>query len=96
MQEYMADRTRVADPRGSGMPNNDAHHADFLQACKGWHPAGSNFGHGGPLTEIAMLGNIAQLIPGAELQWDAKNMTIPNHPEANQYLHYRYRDGWTL
>ena len=96
MKEYMASRTRVADPRGSGMPNNDAHHEDFLQACKGWHPAGSNFGHGGPLTEIAMLGNIAQLMPGIELQWDAKNMMIPNHPEANQYLHYRYRDGWTL
>ena len=96
MKEYMANRTRVSDEKGPGMPNNDAHHRDFVQACKGWNPAGSNFGHGGPLTEIAMLGNIAQLMPNTELQWDAKHMTIPNHPKANQYLHYAYRDGWTL
>lgn len=96
MQEYMADRTRVGDERGTGMPNNDAHHVDFLHACKGYDPAGSNFDHGGPLTEIAMLGNIAQLFPGEKLEWDAELMTIPNLPEANQFLHYRYRDGWTL
>ena len=96
MNDYMANRTRVDDERGRGMPDNVAHHQDFLQACKGWDPAGSNFDHGGPLTEIAMLGNIAQQMPGTELQWDAENMMIPNHPEANQYLHYAYRDGWTL
>ena len=56
----------------------------------------SNFDYGGPLTEISMLGNIATLMVGTELQWDAKRMTFPNHPEANQYLHFRYRDGWTL
>ncbi len=96
MNEYMENRTRVADPRGQGMPNNDAHHEDFLQACKGWDPAGSNFDHGGPLTEIAMLGNIAQKFPGQELEWDSKLMKITNVPEANQHLHYRYREGWAL
>ena len=96
MEEYMVNRTRVPDPRGPGMPDNSKHHEDFLHACKGFKDAGSNFEHGGPLTEIAMLGNLALLLPGVELEWDAKNMMIPNRPEANQYLHYRYRDGWTL
>jgi hypothetical protein len=26
----------------------------------------------------------------------AKRTIFPHHPEANQYLHYRYRDGWNL
>lgn len=96
MDEYMANRTRVEDSRGTGMPNNDAHHVDFIEACKGWHPAGSNFDHGGPLTEIAMLGNIAQQLPGEVLEWDATNMIVTNQPKANELLHYRYRDGWSL
>jgi len=96
MDDYMADRSRIEDERGPSMPDNFAHHVDFLQACKGWHPAGSNFDHGGPLTEIAMLGNIAQQLPGVELEWDSKNMIVPNVPEANAHFHYRYRDGWTL
>ncbi len=96
MKEYMGDRNRVPEPKASGPPSNLKHHQDWIQACKGWKAAGSNFDYGGPLTEIAMLGNIASLMPGTELQWDGKHMTFPNHPIANQYLHCRYRDGWTL
>ncbi|MEE2777369.1 MAG: Gfo/Idh/MocA family oxidoreductase [Acidobacteriota bacterium] len=96
MDEYMADRSRVEDERGVGMPNNFEHHEDFLQACRGYKVAGSHFGHGGPLTEIAMLGNVALMFPEDTLAWDAENMTIPNRPDANAHLHYRYRDGWTL
>lgn len=96
MNEYMANRTRVPDPRGSGTPENIAHFQDWLMACKGYRRNASNLDYGGPLTEIALLGNIAHHMPGTELQWDAKNMVFPNAPEANQYLHYPYRDGWTL
>jgi hypothetical protein len=49
-----------------------------------------------PSTEIAMLGNIASLMPGTDLQWGGEDMTLANHPEAKQYVHFRYRDGWTL
>jgi|TARA_B100000315_G_scaffold232738_1_gene245220 hypothetical protein len=96
MQEYLKSGTRSPDPRGQGMPDNLAHHLDFLQACRGGESPGSNFDHGGPLTEIAILGNIAQQLPGTKLEWDAENMTFPNHPEADQLLHYQYREGWTL
>ncbi len=97
MKEYMGDRVRLDRPgvRSTGLLNYN-HHRDWLRACKGWQPAGSNFDYGGPLTELATLGNIATLNVGTELQWDAERMTFPNHPEANQYLHFRYRDGWTL
>ena len=96
MKEYMGDRAKAPDPRGDRMPDNSAHHRDWLQACKGWNCTNSPFDDGAPLSEIAMLGNIAQRMLGTELQWDAEYMTFPNQPNANQYLHYQYRDGWTL
>ena len=46
--------------------------------------------------ENALLGNIASKTPGEKLEWDSKRMTFPNRPEANQHLHYAYRDGWAL
>jgi len=93
MKEYIGDRTKATDP---SWPNNIAHFQDWLQACKGWKPAGSNFDYGGPLAEIAMLGNIAHHMADTDLKWDAKHMTCPNQPKVNQYLHVQYRDGWTL
>jgi hypothetical protein len=30
------------------------------------------------------------------LMWDADNKAFSNLPEANQFLHYPYREGWTL
>ncbi|MEM7476329.1 MAG: Gfo/Idh/MocA family oxidoreductase [Planctomycetota bacterium] len=97
MKEYMGDRPRLDRPgvRSTGLLNYN-HHRDWLHACKGWEPAGSNFDYGGPLTELAALGNIATLQRGTELQWDAERMNFPNHPEANQLLHDPYRDGWVL
>jgi len=97
MKAYMGDRKRLdrAGVRAPGIGNVN-HHRDWLRACKGWEPAGSNFDYGGPLTELAMLGNISTLMVGTELQWDAERMNFPNHPDANWLLHFRYRDGWTL
>ncbi len=96
MNEYMGDRAKVPDPRGTRMPDNLAHHRDWLRACKGWDSVNSPFDGGAELTEIAILGSIAQRMMGTELQWDPEYATFPNHPNANQYLHYPYRDGWTL
>ncbi len=93
MKQYMGDRPKASDP---AWPNNLVHVRDWLQACKGGDPAGSNFDYAGPLSEIAVLGNIASHFPGTKLEWDAKCMTFPNQPQANQYLHFEYRDGWPL
>ena len=93
MKAYMGDRDRVEDPP---WPDNYAHFVDWIQACKGWEPAGSNFEYGGPLTEIALLGNIAHHYPGTKLDWDGARMTFPNQPGANRHLHIKYREGWAL
>jgi hypothetical protein len=33
---------------------------------------------------------------GGKMDWDSENFKITNLPEANKYLHYEYRSGWTL
>ena len=33
---------------------------------------------------------------GKKLEWDGPNLKFTNNNEANHYLHYEYRKGWTL
>ena len=76
-------------------PFND-HYRDFIHAVRDGRKAGSDFSYGGPLTEIALLGAIAQLFPGQELKWDAPNMRFANSAEATKLLTPAFREGWTL
>lgn len=71
------------------------HHEEWLAACKGGEPAGANFEFSGPVTEALLLGNVALRIR-KKLFWDAPNMKVVNVPEANQYLHFKYRSPWSL
>ncbi len=71
------------------------HHKEWLQACKGRKPAGSNFDFAGPLTEAVLMGNIA-IRTGKKLYWDGPNMKVTNVPEANEYVRRQYRQGWSL
>jgi predicted dehydrogenase len=87
MQEYQ--RPPKSIPRSSG------HYQEWIEACKGGGPAGSHFDYAGPLTETVLLGNVA-IRSDAKLYWDGENMRFPNHPEADQYLHRQYRDGWSF
>jgi predicted dehydrogenase len=71
------------------------HEEDWLRACKGQRPACSRFEIAGPLTEIALLGDIA-VLTGRPIEWDGKNLRITNDPEANRLIRRTYRRGWTL
>ena len=73
-----------------------SHVGDWIRACKDGKPASSNFGYGGPLTEMALLGVIAMRVPGKKLLWDGEAMKFTNSPEATRFVHPPYRDGWTL
>ncbi len=77
------------------LPRSPGHHKEWIAACKGGKPAGANFDHAGPLTEMVLLGNIA-IRTHKKLYWDAENFRITNVPEANDLLHCEYRSGWTL
>jgi hypothetical protein len=78
------------------IPRVKGHAWDFIEAIRSGRPAGSNFGYGGPLTEIALLGLIALRYPGQKLQWDGKAGRFTNHNEANKHLRTTYRPGWTV
>jgi predicted dehydrogenase len=77
------------------LPRSPGHHAEWVEACRGGKPAGSNFEFASLLTEVVLLGNVA-LKAGKKLSWDGANMKVTNVPEANDYLHRSYREGWTL
>jgi predicted dehydrogenase len=72
------------------------HHKEWIRACKNGSPTRSKFDFAGPLTEAVLLGTISVRMGGKKLIWDSENMRITNVPEANEYLHYQYRKGWTL
>ena len=77
------------------LPRSVGHYKEWVEACKGGKPAGSNFDFASLVTEVVLLGNIA-LRTGKKLYWDGPSMEITNVPEANQYLQTEYRQGWTL
>ena len=78
------------------LPRSIGHHKEWIQACKTGSETRSNFGFAGPLTEAVMLGTVSVRMGGKRLVWDSQNFKITNLPEANKYLHYEYRPGWTL
>jgi predicted dehydrogenase len=84
------------------LPRSPGHHQEWIDACKGGKPAGSNFDHAGPLAEAVLLGNVAlrpelrEKMNRTKLLWDGPNLKITNVPEANKFLRRDYRDGWTL
>jgi predicted dehydrogenase len=71
------------------------HHRDWLDACKGGAPAGSNFDWASRLTEIVHLGTLA-IRTGKVIEWDATNMQARGAPEAEPLVRKSYRSGWEL
>ena len=85
------------------LPRSPGHSEEWIRACKGGEPAGSNFvDHAGPLAEAVLLGNVAlrpelkEKMNRTRLLWDSTNLKITNVNEANKFLRRDYRDGWTL
>jgi hypothetical protein len=78
------------------LPRSVGHEKEWVDACRGGEPDGSDFvAHSGLLTETALLGNIA-MSSGNKLAWDGPNLTFTGDEAANQYLERPYREGWML
>ena len=77
------------------LPRSPGHCQEWLDACKGGPKPLADFDYSGPLTEMVLLGNVA-IRAGKNLTWDGANMKVTNVPEANEYLHREYRQGWSL
>ncbi|HWD19449.1 MAG TPA: Gfo/Idh/MocA family oxidoreductase [Verrucomicrobiae bacterium] len=82
-------------PPAPTLKRSKGHHRDWLDACKGGAPAGSNFDYGAGLTEVGLLGLVAMRME-KKLHWDAAAMKFTNAPEADKYLKESYRPGWEI
>jgi len=78
------------------LPRSPGHYHEWVSACRGGPPAGSNFvDHGGLLTEVCLLGNVA-VRAQKKLTWDGASLRFTNDDAANGLLLRRYREGWSL
>ena len=76
-------------PRVEGGPFRE-----WLRAIKGAGPEpGSNFSYSAKLTEIILLGVLAQRF-NTRIEWDAKTARVTNHPELNAFVKEPVREGW--
>ena len=77
------------------IPNSIGHHEEWIEACKGRGKTTCPFRYSGPLTETALLGNVA-FRAGQSLDWDPHTMKATNCPAADEFIQHRYRLGWSL
>ncbi len=67
---------------------------EWTAAIKGDGPEpGSNFDYSAGLTEMSLVGVLAQRF-STPIEYDAANMRITNHPELNAYIREPARVGW--
>ena len=99
---YRESRAQERDEVGKTIPRSEGHYREWLAACKGGKPAGSNFDWAGPLAEAVLLGNVALRLQLREdltlckLLWDPSAFKFTNLAGANQFLRRDYRPGWSL
>jgi predicted dehydrogenase len=87
--QWKANPPAASIPRVVGGPFRE-----WLSAIKQIGPEpGSNFTYSAKLTEIILLGVIAQRF-NTRIEWDAKNAKITNHPELNAFIKEPVRQGW--
>ena len=77
------------------LARSKGHHREWLDACKGGPPAGSNFEYGARLTELALLGVVALRL-GRRIDWDAERMEARGNADADPIIRGSYRAGWEL
>jgi predicted dehydrogenase len=91
----MVGRKKGFTPPRKTLPRTKGHYLEFIEAAKDGKPASCNFEFGGRLTEVALLGTIAQR-SGAPLEWDASAGRFTNNETANQLIQPLYRSGWSI
>jgi len=69
------------------------HFAEWVRACKGGTPAGSNFDYSSGLTEVALLSNLA-IRARRPIDWDGAAMRVTNNDDANRFVSSNYRPGF--
>ena len=83
------------EPPAPTLGDSVGHHQEWIDACKNGAETTCNFNYSGPLTETALLGNVAYRMRET-LQWNAETLKAVGCAEADRYLRLDYRKGWTL
>lgn len=71
------------------------HHQEWIEACKSGGKTTCPFDYSGPLTETALLGNVA-FRTGCKLEWDAEKLRARNCKDAERFIKHAYRKGWKI
>ena len=89
-QEFLKNAPEKTIPRiGEEKPVEE-----WVNAIKNNTLPGSNFDYATRLTEMALIGVLAQRF-GAKLEYDEKNLKITNRPDLDVYLKEPVRKGWS-
>ena len=96
----LLDEARQADitarPPAQKYPRTEGVYAEWIAACKGGRPAGSNFpDFAGPLTEMVLLGNLA-VRAGHPLDVDPRTGEIKTPGVPAEYIKPPFRPGWGI
>jgi predicted dehydrogenase len=94
------DQARMAELQANPLPvvypRVQSVYAEWIEACKAGRPAGSPFAaHAGGLTEMVLLGCIAQRLGGA-LEVDPQSGRILTSGVPEEWIRPTYRQGWQL
>lgn len=88
-------RAKEFAPPTKTLTRSPGHYQEWITAAKGGAPASCEFEFGSLLTEVALLGTVAQRTEKV-LEWDPRRMRFSNDPEASLLLNPPYRKGWKL
>lgn len=85
-------------PPAPWLPRSKGIYAEWIDAIKNNTKSSTDFSYASKLVETMMLGNIAVLMANKNvtLEYNPDKMEFTNLPEANAFLKYEYRQGWTL
>jgi predicted dehydrogenase len=82
-------------PPTSTLPRTPEHHIEWIRACKGGPKTESDFEYAARLSEGLLVGYLAQRV-GKRIEWDSANMKAKGLPEADHFIHPRFRKGWEI
>ncbi|MAG56112.1 MAG: oxidoreductase [Planctomycetes bacterium] len=72
------------------------HYHLWVDACLGEGKTTAGFDYAGPLTEVLLLGVVANRFPTQRLDFDAEKLAITNFKPADRLIHRPYRKGWKI
>ncbi len=82
-------------PPTKSIPESIGHHAEWILACKTGGKTTCSFDYSGPLTEAALLGNLAYRV-GEPIDWDSSRQKARGNSAADALIQHHYRKGWKL